>query len=265
MAVFETLKDLMIYSYKKIIYEAKNVELCGWQGDRKKREFLEYIGFHCRAKMVEDLEILKEYVKPSLPWADIHFEERVSGIPYNPPPSYKLWNDKSGEWMNKDKDIFSHTYPERMWPKTLIKKGIRFNFGDLNDLVKILIDNPATRQAYMPMFIHEDLIAALSKERVPCSLGWHFIIRGKYLHLFYFLRSVDVIRHLHNDVYLANRLAIWVKDKLITESTGNKKEFFSKIKLGFLDISITSLHCFSSDLEYVKYRMSKMLYQNHTS
>lgn len=259
MIAFESLKDLMKYSYKKILYEANEIKLSGWQGDREERIFLEYVGFHCRAKMIDNIDKLKILVKPSLPWADIHFEERVSGIPYNPPPSYKLWNSKSGDWMMNNNKIFSHTYPERMWPKSLIKKGIRFNFGDLNDLVDIIYENPDTRQAYMPMFIHEDLVASKKSERVPCSLGWHFIIRNEYIHTFYFLRSVDVIRHLHNDVYLAVRLTIWVKEKLLEKAKKDdnkiKIDFFNKIKMGFLDLSITSLHCFIEDKDYVKYRL----------
>lgn len=252
----------MIYAYRKILNDAKFVKLNGWQGDREDRVFIEYIGFHCRANMEENEEKLKKLVRPNLPWADIHFNERVSGIPYNPPPSYKLWNNKSGDWMSDGK-IFSHSYPERMWPKSLIEKGIRFKFGDLLDVVKILYENPSTRQAYMPMFIHEDLVAALSHERVPCSLGWHFLIRDNKINTFYFLRSVDIIRHLHNDIYLANKLTIWVKDSLIKlaeeSNDSNKIELFKTLKLGFLDVSISSLHCFKEDLDYVKYRFKKYL------
>src|SRR5262245_9321217 len=34
---------------------------------------------------------LAAMVDPNLPWAEAHFQERVSGIPLNPPPSSEYW------------------------------------------------------------------------------------------------------------------------------------------------------------------------------
>src|SRR5690606_24336684 len=63
-------------------------------------------------------ELVAEVV-PSLPWAEDHFLERVGGIPLNPPPSEAWWpfNVKKANDQFKSGEKFSHTYPERFWPK----------------------------------------------------------------------------------------------------------------------------------------------------
>jgi hypothetical protein len=94
-------------------------------------------------------------VKPNLPWAEDHFLERISGIPYNPPPSSSYWPfaQKDNE-EHKAAGIFSHTYPERFWPKFANQlplteypwMGIRYPYGDLGDVIKLLTTSPGTRQ-----------------------------------------------------------------------------------------------------------------------
>lgn len=59
-----------------------------------------------------------EQIKPNVEWADEHFQERVSGMPLNPPPSHVRWpyaQKNNAEHGGEEK--FSHTYPERIWPK----------------------------------------------------------------------------------------------------------------------------------------------------
>ena len=51
-------------------------------------------------------------------------------------------------------------------------------------------------------------------ERVPCTLGYHFIRRDDYLHMFYFIRSCDYIRHFRDDIYLAMRKAHYILEGL---------------------------------------------------
>lgn len=61
---------------------------------------------------------LQDAVRPNLPWAEEHFQERVGGQPLNPPPSHERWphRQKNNEGHMPD-GRFSHTYPERFWPK----------------------------------------------------------------------------------------------------------------------------------------------------
>jgi thymidylate synthase len=108
---------------------------------------------------------------------------------------------------------FSHSYPERYWPPR--GHGIRYPFGNLNNLLSLLAREPYTRQAVLPMFTHEDVYAAdVAQERVPCSLSWHFMLRGGRLHCQYPMRSVDLYRYLPDDLYMAGRLVQWVIERL---------------------------------------------------
>lgn len=183
------------------------------------------------------------------PWAENHFLERVSGIPHNPPPSAAEWPyaQKGHEEHTDGEKKFSHTYPERFWPQSIppssgpgtrILTGIRFKYGDLQDVVQQLMDSPMTRQAYLPVWFPEDT-GAVHGERVPCSLGYHFLIREGRLNVTYFIRSVDFLRHFSDDVYMAVRLGQWVKDKL--DSGWN-------FRMGNLTMHMVSLHIFGADM-----------------
>lgn len=155
-------------------------------------------------------------IQPNLPWAEDHFLERVSGTPFNPPPSHEWWPyAQSNNDSHRKAEKFSHTYPERFWPTSLLPAwGIRYQIGDLNSLVKILQDRKGSRQAYLPVWFPEDLAAAADGERVPCTLGYHFLIRDDKLKIVYYIRSCDFYRHFRDDVYMAGRLAQWVSERV---------------------------------------------------
>src|SRR5262245_41328374 len=76
---------------------------------------------------------------------------------------------------------FSHTYMTRYWPKGL-STGIEFTPGDLMDIARLLVREPYTRQAYLPVWFPEDT-GAVEEQRVPCSLGYHFMLRDFKLHV----------------------------------------------------------------------------------
>ncbi|WP_373073853.1 thymidylate synthase [Sulfurimonas sp.] len=217
-----------------LLESGQEVETQKWQGKDNHPKFLELLHATAMIPMAQNIEDMKQEAQPMLPWADIHFDERVGGEPLNPPPSHKLWLRGNEEYMSGTK--FSHSYPERFWSKTL-HNGIRYDIGDLGDLIQLLIKEPDTRQAYLPIYFPEDIFAARSGERIPCTLGYHFIVRNGKLDLFYPMRSCDVIRHMHNDLYLANRLALFVKEQA----------HLKDIKLGNIHFVATSLHCFTSD------------------
>lgn len=220
---------------------------------------LEVLNYSFSAPMKTTLEGLVEDIKPDLPWADDHFEERVSRIPHNPPPSHEWWpHGKQGnkEFMATEK--FSHTYPERIWPKEADAadlfpwkrtphEGIRYPYGDLDDVVNLMVKDPLTRQAYLPLWFPEDT-GAVHGERVPCTLGYHFIARDGLLHIVYYIRSCDFIRHFRNDIYFTARLLRWVWQELrkIDPTTWND------VRLGHLTMHITSLHIFARDLERLR-------------
>ena len=191
-------------------------------------------------------------ILPNLPWAEDHFQERISGEPLNPPPSEAYWPfAQQGNAVHKEGEKFSHTYPERFWPKragidcTLRvctnpshkwgHHGIRFRYGDLQDLIDVLKADPMSRQAYLPVWFPEDLTAAAEGKRVPCTLGYHFMMdRSNKLRTLYPMRSCDLVRFYRDDVYMAGRLAQHVAQLVGVEP-------------GEMTIVIANLHAFQGD------------------
>ena len=199
-------------------------------------------------------------VGANLPWAEDHFLERVSGKPLNPPPSNAWWPfAQSGNALHKADEKFSHTYPERYWPRHAnhgedcslsdgvcdTHWGVRYPYGDLDDVVDLLARSPYSRQAYLPVWFPEDT-GAVDGQRVPCTLGYQFLIRetpaGKRLHVMYHMRSCDFMRHLADDIYMTVRLAHWVRDRVVDASGGAYH-----ISMGRLHFSAGSLHIFEAD------------------
>jgi hypothetical protein len=203
-----------------------------------------------------DFPLLQRQIQPNLPWAEDHFNERVSGIPWNPPPSHEWWPfaQRSNDEFRKD-ERFSHTYPERIWataredggvPISQPRLGIRYPYGDLDDLVTVLRRNSGTRQAYLPIWFPEDLAAAEMGERVPCTIGYHFLIRNEQLKVVYYIRSCDFFRHFRDDVYMAARLGQWVAAQL-EDVTARK-----------LVMHISSLHIFAPEKERIRQEVQEL-------
>jgi thymidylate synthase len=207
--------------------------------------------------------------QPNMPWAEDHFQERVAGEPLNPGKEYKNWPYYRGNVeKHKEQGQFSHTYMERFWPRqaNINRKyrregrtthGIRYRYGDLNDVVQLLMREPHTRQAYLPVWFPEDT-GAHHGERVPCTLGYHFMLREGRLHTFYPIRSCDFLRHFRDDVYLAVRLTQWLIDELrmkeeeklyrdeVTENS------WSDVFPGELTMFMHSLHIFEGDVPMMR-------------
>lgn len=188
-----------------------------------------------------------------LPWAENHFRERVNGEPINPGVEWENWPYHSGQKnlhrrnTAGEPDKFDHNYMERYWPKEaglaqgddgypLAHSGIRFAYGDLGDVVNQLVQSPGTRQAYLPVFFPEDT-GAVDGQRVPCSLGYHFMMRDDTLLVQYNLRSCDIFRHFRNDIYMTLRLAQWVN--------GHAQLWTKQI---MLTTNIANLHLFVGDV-----------------
>lgn len=217
-------------------------------------------------------------VEPNLPWAEDHFQERVGGVPTNPGSQYMNWPWYDPNWAAQAGEgaTFSHTYQERMWPrwscwhpfddKSPSLTGIRYRYGDLQDVVNLLHREPTTRQAYLPIFFPEDT-GAHHGERVPCSIGYWFTLRGGLLHVTYHIRSCDFLRYFRDDVYMAMRLGQWVlnylqpkdmttgepltKDQLETvddQFIGHGEQAWADVQMGILQMNIGSLHVFEGDL-----------------
>lgn len=241
-----------------LAHHSKRVEVPTWHAENVEDNPM--LVSHERAQVSfvtpipRDEEKAQEVTGCQMPWAEDHFQERVGGEPLNPPPSADYWL-KPGQ-ADKHRTIeedgvakYSHSYPERMWPKTAnmgtpaTNWGIRFQYGDLGDIVDLLRREPLTRQAYLPIWFPEDT-GAHHGHRVPCTLGYHFMVREGFVNLTYMIRSVDYVRHFHDDVYLAFRLAQWMRDQL-NEVTVDQRPM---VEVGNLYMHIMSLHAFEGDM-----------------
>jgi hypothetical protein len=243
----------------KDLLEAPVVEVGEWQA--KKLQDADWVSKEIQNVIFEidvpdRISDLKQLVDPNLPWAEDHFLERVSGIPYNPPPSSEYWpytQSNHEEFVDKA-GRFSHTYPERFWPVManagatrpngreifVPHNGIRYEYGDLGDVVTQLKKSLLTRQAYLPVWFPEDT-GAVSEQRVPCTLGYHFMVRFGQLNCTYLIRSCDFMRHFADDVYMAARLVQWMSDQI-------------KQPTGSLTMWVGSFHIFQGDIPILKYK-----------
>lgn len=206
------------------------------------------------------------WVRPNLPWAEKHFLERVGGEPLNPPPSHVEWPfNQAGNKDHMDGQVFSHSYPERLWPRqagiTAIgatneephyaQRGIRYEYGDLFNAVDLLVQEPQTRQCFIPIWFPEDLYAAaVEHQRVPCTLGYHAMLRRGQLNIFYPMRSTDALRYLKDDLYMAGRLTHWLIDQCRKQSS-ETSEWHDAVP-GMLTMHSASLHIFQNDVHLLE-------------
>ncbi len=248
----------------RMVHESFEVHTEKWQGlavqskpEAKMREIL-FPSFQVPI-LTEELDKLAADIKPNLPWADRHFEEeRVSGMPINPGETWRIWPwGHSADKFRTEGEQYNHSYAERYWPKyagltpggkledtdRLQKQsGIRYDYGDLEDVVNLLAEQPLTRQAYLPVFFPEDT-GAVHGGRIPCTIGYHFMMRGGHLHITYQLRSCDFFRHMRDDIYLTVRLLLWVLDRLRERDL----KTWNSAKPGMYIMHVSSLHVFIND------------------
>lgn len=241
----KTIDSLTFY-----LAAAPVVQVGEWQGqidaEDPKSQTVEVEDVSIEYQIPPTLAQLQEEVEPNLPWAEEHFSERISGIAHNPPPSHVRWpfaqRDNSD---HRDGGTFSHTYPERFWPKnaglnTGAPVGIRYKWGDLGDVIELLTKRPGTRQAFLPVWFPEDT-GAVHGERVPCTIGYHFLLRNGRLKVVYYIRSCDFLRHFRDDVYMACRLTQYISRYVSAQP-------------GRIVMHISSLHIFAAEQELMKQR-----------
>ena len=248
-----TFSDKYESLVRRMMLHGEEVEVGQWQSqdvsDKPHMISRELRHETFRLPVAQSVNGLLNDINPNMPWAEDHFQERVSGEPLNPPPSEAWWPYRvNGNEAHKDGHKFSHTYPERMWPKLAnggpgpfkdsVHQGIRYPYGDLIDVINQLTDNPLTRQAYIPLWFPEDT-GAVDGQRVPCTLGYHVLIRNGRAEIVYYIRSCDLLRHFTDDVYMACRLLQWVVGKL--------RENGIDTRASQLIMHISSLHVFRGD------------------
>ena len=256
---FRSFEPAINFAKQMLVKYGKPVPVGHWQGlnVKGKPDMVSYevTNIHFSCEVSPDIDELKRQIEPNLPWADDHFLERVGRVGLNPGEQYKNWpyyvRQKSNDVHRTEGGKFTHTYMERIWPKATESEywkgknplGIRYEYGDLDDLVNLLIREPLTRQAFLPIWFPEDT-GAVHGGRVPCTLGYHFMRRDDKLHIWYPIRSCDFIRHFRDDIYLACRLLLWVLDEVKRKDYDTWKDVIP----GNLTMNIYSLHVFAAEI-----------------
>jgi thymidylate synthase len=274
----DTFHRIRAHTWNLFLAQSHRVHTEKWQGvdigdkpEMVSYELMNYTFTHDLRGEV-DLQHWRHDVQPNLPWADDHFEERVCGKPINPGVEWANWpwGGNAAKFLD-EQGQFNHNYMERYWPKyagtsgptrdaehfdlrfhlyswrgVTPHRGIRNEYGDLNDLVQSLARNPLSRQEWFPIFHPED-VGEVVGGRKPCSLGYQFWVRGQRLHVYYPLRSCDFFRHMQDDIYLTIRLLIWVLNRC-----REIDEAWFDVHPGTFTMHCTSLHVFANDMVQMK-------------
>jgi len=260
--IYGSIKEVREDAKLTLITKGHEMPAGHWQGTNvmKKEIMLEYLNYDFTVKIPNSLTELEADCEPDLPWADVHFRERISGNPLNPGESYKIWpynKFKDGNDPYLKEGRFSHTYMERYWGKIEGDESLDKSFsasgnhyGDLVDVIELLKRNIFTRQAYLPVWFPTDT-GNIYGVRVPCSLGYLFYYRGMALHCNYYIRSCDYYRHFKNDIYLTCRLAQHIM-KEVCETSGELM-----YGMGYLNMYITHFHLFKNDLHLINKQNGK--------
>lgn len=250
---------------RKFREESTKIRGQTWQGVdvSKKPEMVSHdlINWSCQVPLhgVEDLNYYRETIRPNLPWADNHFLERVCGFPINPGTEWENWPWSSSASKFLEGGMFDHNYMERYWPKVaggspptktaeefiahgdpMFNMGVRFGYGDLDDLIDQLANDPSTRQAYLPLYFPED---TGREGRKPCSLGYQFWAIKDRFYVWYPMRSCDAIRHLQDDIYLTIRLMLHV----LNRCRAINPEGWATVKPYSFAMHVSRLHIFAHD------------------
>ena len=182
---------------------------------------MELRGYSYAILDTKDKDYLLEAFGKDKKWAEEEFAERISGLELNPGEAWKFRENVWSEFLHDGK--LAYTYSER-----------------IGDQVKKLIEefkvNPTTRQAYLSIWDPNIDVDKIGKERVPCSLGYHFMIRDGKMECRYMIRSNDLMEHWSYDVWLAITL-----QEYISSAVG--------VPIGRFEQYICSLHGYQKNLK----------------
>lgn len=172
-------------------------------------------------------------------WAEAEFQERLQDN-VNPGEAWKLRKEIWEQFLDINEE-FDYTYSER-----INNKIATVSENTLDEVIQLLINDPDTRKAIIPIYGLEDSNYLDGSRRIPCSMYYNFLIRTnakgeKQLNICYHQRSSDFIVHFGNDVFLA-----WKFMEYIAIQVG--------VNPGYLYHTIDSLHVYQKD--WVKLKTS---------
>ena len=196
----------------------------------------------------------QSHLNPVQPWSDAEWRDRVQAIMGRPSPLGTSWMKRADEHMDWGQFV---EFDGKPMPSGVSLEDMRgscnplvrddpmrlaYSYGErfaLNDqvmrVIRELRRNPQSRQLYVAMWDPQQDSERLGKRRVPCSIGWQFMMRNGKLHITYTMRSCDFVTHWQNDVWLSLQLLDFVCLK-----TGHNSGQFSQF--------INSFHVYESDV-----------------
>ena len=126
--MFTKPSDSIRYAKEKLYSKGVEVFSGRWQSIDIDQSMMELLNHTIKFTIPESMSEVISEVRPNLPWAEDHLEERIGGEPLNPPPSNEWWPfaQKNNDQFKQEAQ-FSHTYPERLWTPKL--EGIRYEYG----------------------------------------------------------------------------------------------------------------------------------------
>ena len=98
----------------RLMVEGKEIDSEYWQGSEPLDTMVELMHVSKIIEMSDDVEDIQKQTNARMPWADLHFEERVGGEPLNPPPSFFALRTRSKS------NPLSPLYPPGIIPENLI-------------------------------------------------------------------------------------------------------------------------------------------------
>ena len=192
-------------------------------------------------------------LNPIQPWTGREWEDRLNGIEGSPSPLGTAWSSRSDNHMNWEQYL---EYDGNPLPQGITLDRMRqisphakndplrfaYAYGErlaLNDqvlrVIRELRKNGPSRQLYISVWDPGTDIERIGVRRVPCSLGYHLMLRSGALHMTYTMRSCDFVTHWQNDCWLALHLLDYIAKK-----TGNSVGSFCQF--------INSFHVYSKDV-----------------
>ena len=155
-------------------------------------------------------------------WVKQEWADRLAGD-LNPGRAWRKRPEVWKQFLEPKLNKFSYSYSERMGGRHILKA------------IDELLVHPNSRQIYIPVWEGRYDEDRRGIRRVPCSLGYHLMIRQGQLHLTYMMRSCDFFTHWANDAALANILQHYVAQQL-------------QVQVGPFTHFIISFHVYKKDV-----------------
>lgn len=173
---------------------------------------LEILAHDDRDKVIKDDKTFKFLMD--------EFQERLSVTPINPGVAWKQEKDRWSQYLKYDKDEkvigFSYSYSERM-------------YNQLQVIKELFKNKPDTRQAYLSIWDSNKDVPMLEKDRVPCTIGYHFKKVDNEFRMLTIMRSWEMDYCVPNDIWLSSKLA-----EHVFEGKKSILEFYASVLQRFI-------------------------------